>query len=405
MAGEKILVVEDDTMLAELASMVLVKEGYNVKIASDGLAALDTAAVWRPDLILLDVMMPGMHGYSVAERLREMENTKHTPIMMLTAKQSIEDKARGFESGADDYLTKPFENAELLLRIRALLRRAQQVNPNLHDNVPMGRIVTFFSLRGGSGCTSLACNTATGLSMLWREPVALLDLAMPIGACDVMLNLKPRHNLGGLARQDLSEIDYPEVQGYLTRHETGMSLLGGIANPAEADLVTEDFTTFVLTHLQRHFRYVVIDTSHNFTGPMLTALERSDEIILLMTPDIAAVRSTVATLKIFDELTFAREKTRVILNATYSENGLKADRIERVLGHTIDRVFFHDDTWTEAVNLGKPIILNDPASPLVSEIETFLWDVSSTEDRETEPGTPSDMWKRAQRRMRQKKPV
>ena len=121
MANEKILVVDDDKNICELLRLYLVKEGYNVTMVHDGGAALAEFDKLHPDLVLLDVMMPVMDGWEVCRKLRAKDNT---PIIMLTAKSEDMDKLLGFEHGADDYLTKPFNILELKARIRALLRRA-----------------------------------------------------------------------------------------------------------------------------------------------------------------------------------------------------------------------------------------------------------------------------------------
>ena len=115
-----VLIVEDDRNIAELLQMYLEKEGYAVTIAADGGQGLSKFRSIRPDLVLLDVMMPVMDGWSVCKAIRA-EST--TPIIMLTAKSEIDDKVSGLRAGADDYITKPFEMKEVLARIEALLRR------------------------------------------------------------------------------------------------------------------------------------------------------------------------------------------------------------------------------------------------------------------------------------------
>jgi len=405
MAGAKILIVEDDATLTELVSIVLTREGFTVKVNNDGATALDTAAMWQPDLILLDVMMPGMHGYTVTEKLRAMAATAKTPIIMLTAKQSIQDKARGFEAGVDDYITKPFDNTELVLRVRALLRHIDIQAPSTEESTQPARTLVFFSLRGGSGCTSLAANVATGLSLMWRQPVTLLDFALPIGSCDVLLNLKPRNNLGSMPKQDYAQLDYADIESFMVQHKSGLRFLGGVTHATDAELVTEELASFLIGRIQPKCHYLVIDTSHSFAGPNLAALERADVIVMPVTPDVASVRMTLGALNVLEEIHIKREKVRLILNATFSESGLESERIEKVLGHSIDRVILHEDAWTKAVNFGRPVIQTDPNSTLVTTLETLVWDLSTDADREKEPDIKSDMWKRVQRRVRQRRPV
>jgi two-component system response regulator MprA len=116
----RVLVVEDDEEIAQVLQRSLRLEGYEVRIAGDGEAALDQSAAFNPDLVILDLGLPKLDGIEVARRLRSNDDV---PILMLTARDALEARVEGLDSGADDYLVKPFERQELLARLRALLRR------------------------------------------------------------------------------------------------------------------------------------------------------------------------------------------------------------------------------------------------------------------------------------------
>ena len=119
--AKSILIVEDDNNIADLLRLYLEKEGYQATIAADGTQGIDLYRKLRPDLVLLDVMMPGVDGWGV---LRAIRQDSQTPVIMLTAKGETTDKVSGLKQGADDYITKPFEMKEVLARIEAVLRRA-----------------------------------------------------------------------------------------------------------------------------------------------------------------------------------------------------------------------------------------------------------------------------------------
>ena len=133
----RILVVDDEKTLVKGMKFNLENEGYEVECAYDGAAALDLAREGRFDLIILDVMMPEMDGIEACMKIREFSNV---PIIMLTAKSEDADKLMGFESGADDYLTKPFNILELKARVRALLRRAAGVQRSQDSLLTVGKI-------------------------------------------------------------------------------------------------------------------------------------------------------------------------------------------------------------------------------------------------------------------------
>ena len=117
----RILIVDDDEELAGLLSELLTREGFRVDMQHDGPKGLATALGGGYDLMVLDVMLPGMDGFTICGKVREAKN--FTPILFLTAKNTDDDRVHGFETGADDYLGKPFQVRELLLRVRAILRR------------------------------------------------------------------------------------------------------------------------------------------------------------------------------------------------------------------------------------------------------------------------------------------
>ncbi len=117
---QKILIVDDDANIAELISMYLLKECYDTRIVGDGESALTEFETYEPDLILLDLMLPGIDGYQVC---RELRTRTSTPIIMLSAKGEVFDKVLGLELGADDYILKPFDSKEMVARVKAVLRR------------------------------------------------------------------------------------------------------------------------------------------------------------------------------------------------------------------------------------------------------------------------------------------
>lgn len=117
----RVLLIEDEPDLLRILSKTLLEAGYAVDVAGDGEDGLFKATAWEYDALVLDLMLPKLNGWQVLERLRKLKNT---PVLVLTARDAVQDRVRGLDSGADDYLTKPFERPELLARLRALIRRS-----------------------------------------------------------------------------------------------------------------------------------------------------------------------------------------------------------------------------------------------------------------------------------------
>lgn len=135
----KVLVVEDDLEMANLIRMSLISHGYEVKSVYDGESALQAYSEWEPEVILLDIMLPKMNGFEVCRKIRKLEESHHyTPIILLTALVTIEDKDKGFKSGADDYITKPHSRDELFLRIDCQLRRSRMLRSIANADILSG---------------------------------------------------------------------------------------------------------------------------------------------------------------------------------------------------------------------------------------------------------------------------
>lgn len=135
--AEKILVVDDEVSLLETLAYNLKKQGYEVEMAGDGPTAVELARTSRPDLIVLDIMLPGMDGFEVCREIRKEMNT---PVLMLTARDDEIDRVVGLEVGADDYLTKPFSMRELMARVKALLRRVRLIREELSTTAPQPEV-------------------------------------------------------------------------------------------------------------------------------------------------------------------------------------------------------------------------------------------------------------------------
>ena len=131
---QRIFVIDDDPAILELVTSNLEMQGYSVDSADNAIDGLALIAQNPPNLIILDLMMPNLDGFTACQRLRQNDKTKEIPVLMLTALSRTEDKVTGFDSGADDYLTKPFDLAELFVRVRALLRRSGAIS--LSQSIP-----------------------------------------------------------------------------------------------------------------------------------------------------------------------------------------------------------------------------------------------------------------------------
>ena len=377
--AQRILIVDDSVMNLKAASLALTAVGYDVVTANDGREALERVETANPDLIILDVQMPGLDGYEVCRRLRRSQRFSARPIMMLTANTSLYEKVQGLEAGADDYMGKPFEAEELQARVKALLRRSL-VAPS-QEPVARCKEIALFSLRGGVGVSTLAVNLAAGLAQLWGD-VALVDMVFTCGHSGLLLNLPLRHSWADLAHKASEEIELATLDAALLSHPCGLRVLPSASRPEENEPITGALVASVLGVLRSSYRYIVLDMPHSFSETTLAGLDAADEIVLLLAPEIASVVATTCALDVFNQLGYRREKLVLVLNAHFERGGLPRKDIEKTLGRPLDLVIpFAHDLFTSALNRGVPPVLEMPTKPLGMLLEDLAFGRSSEEDR------------------------
>ncbi|MDI9241298.1 response regulator transcription factor [Fusibacillus kribbianus] len=168
----RILIVEDEVRLAEALAQIMEEQGYTADLAYDGITGLDYAESGIYDVVVLDVMLPGMNGFDVVRTMRKHKN--QTPVLMLTARFATGDKVRGLDCGADDYLTKPFETEELLARIRAVSRRTGEVAVERLSYGDVSLNLSTYMLERGGKSVHLGKKEFEVMRLLLSNPKAVL---------------------------------------------------------------------------------------------------------------------------------------------------------------------------------------------------------------------------------------
>ncbi|MFL5802464.1 MAG: response regulator [Roseiflexaceae bacterium] len=400
----RILIVDDSAFNLKIASAALAPAGYDIATAGSGREALERVDEIQPDLFILDVMMPDLSGYDVCRRLRQKHTTMHRPIMMLTANDTLEERVNGFDAGADDYMIKPFEPAELQARVKALLRRfaPTQVEPEVASL--QGKVIAVFSLRGGIGVSTLATNLAVGLAQIWGQPTALVDLALTSGQSALMLNLPLRNSWADLARVDVNEIDAALLEPVLLTHPSGVRVLATSARPEQSELITAEKVGHVMGLLRGRYEYVVLDLPHDFSEPTLAGLDTAHQILTMLAPELASVRAAACALEVFGHLNYPRDTTALVLNATFERGGLARKDIESALKHPITLSLpFAPEQLLSAINRGIPPVAELPNKPIGIALEDCAFFVSKEDQRKQRPAQPSAAWQRVAHRSQQRR--
>ncbi|MBA3533037.1 MAG: response regulator [Ardenticatenales bacterium] len=397
--NHRILVVDDDRALAELLRRILTKEGFDVTVSHNGEDAIQRTMQTNYALALLDVMLPGMDGYTVCRRLRQNPTTQYLPILMLTAKGDIADKIAGFEVGADDYLTKPFQPKDLVYRVRSLIARSQNVIPGDSVETEQGRVIAVFGSKGGVGKTTIATNLAVALRQRSEKRVALLDADFFFGDVGVHLNLPAVRTVYDLIKHP-GDWDTEIAEQTLIPHPSGIRVLLSPFRPEDGEQVTVGHIEKIVKFLARHYDFVVIDCQPSYGNRMLKVMELSTDVLMVVTPEVGPLKNTSLFLDWVAELGYSVEKVNIVLNRYNSNVGIGAEEIERTLEHQVTfRVMSGGRPVVMSVNRGVPLVIEEPEHPFstqILQIADFYIDratsslpstmLRSTRNRRTPPG-------------------
>lgn len=242
--NKKILIIDDDYDTLQMVGKMLERNNFDIQAANNGSDGINIAISQVPDLILLDVMMPGMDGYEVTKTLRANDITAFIPIILFTAKSQVNDKLEGFQSGADDYLTKPTHPAELIARVNLILNRPLPVTgPNLildeedDGDFQKGKIIIgVIGAKGGIGTSTIALNLAISHYQNTNNYVTLAEFRPGMGSIGISLGYPNSEAFGKLLQQPISQLTAKEVENALVTHGSGIQLLLSSFIPAEAEL-------------------------------------------------------------------------------------------------------------------------------------------------------------------------
>ena len=342
--GEKILIVDDDLDTLRLIGLMLQHQGYRIVAASSGIQAIALSQGDKPDMVLLDIMMPDMDGYEVARKLRSDPATSSIPIIMFTAKTQVDDKVEGFEAGADDYLTKPTQPRELFAHVKAVLSRGKKSSASLpapDQTRKRGYVTGVMSVKGGLGVSTLALNLGISLQTRSKTDVIIAEFCPGKGSMALDLGYLNPDGILHLLQQSPENISQSAIEGELFLHKSGVKLLLSSYDPISAKYITAvDHFEAIARYLAYMASHVVIDLGAGITPITDRILTLCDEIIVVLEP---IPNTIVRTLLLVEELAkkgFGEGRLNTVLyNRQRTEMQYSLAQVQIEYRHPISIVF------------------------------------------------------------------
>lgn len=330
---EKILVVDDDPDTVKFITIMLGRLGYHVIAATSGMEALEKVPVEHPDLIILDVMMPGMDGYEVSRNLRRNPKTATTPILMFTAKTTIEDKLAGYDAGVNLYLTKPIHPIDLQANIRNLL--AQKLS-KVDIVGGMGYVVGVLSATGGAGVSTVALNLAITYAKKYNEKVIAAEMKPGQGSWALDLNLTEPVGLANLLSKELEDVTMDAVSKELIQTNFGIKVLSASNRTeyVEYAAATPQLER-VLEHLKGLAGVTFLDIGTAFHPGFNAIINACNELIMVVEPQPVPIKRSKLLASELHMKGFGSVKTMstVLVNRTRSDIVLNISQVEQILGY------------------------------------------------------------------------
>jgi pilus assembly protein CpaE len=314
--------------------------------------------------IELAVIGPGFaHSAGLTEAALLLDVQPSLPLVLVSEGTTTDILRAAIRLGYRDVIDAPLDRAKVASLLTHIERAESIVQSGGAPKTKIGKVITIMSPKGGAGKTMTTVNVALALTGMSGEPekVVILDADLQFGDVCISLQVEPQHTIVDVAR-DIDKIDEPLLDSLLARHSSGMRVLSAPLEPSLADEVSTQVVVKTIGMLKRMFDYVVIDTAPFLDEPVLSILERSDTVLLVVDMDLPAVKNAKLALDTLKLIKFPFEKIKLILNRVNSKARLDIDELERSLGLSVQAAISSDKLVPRAVNEGEPVVSLYPRS-------------------------------------------
>lgn len=358
-ATRSILIVDTDT--GGLDSAVSLLDGhklYQVRNVSDAQRKL------VEESIELAIIGPGFaHEAGVMEAALLLDIDPNLPIVLVAEDLTTDVLRASIRVGFKDVLDMPLDRSKVDTMLRHIDRAESASRGNLPAKTNIGKVITIMSPKGGAGKTMTTVNVALALGMMTDAPerVVIMDADLQFGDVCISLQVEPTHTIVDAAR-DIEKLDEPMLSGLLSTHTSGIKVLSAPQEPSLADEISTQVIVRTIGMLKRMFDYVIIDTAPFLDEPVLSILERSDVVLLVVDMDLPAVKNAKLALDTLKLIKFPFEKIKLILNRVNSKASLDINELEKSLGLEVEAAIASDKLVPRAVNEGIPVVSLYPRS-------------------------------------------
>src|SRR4030095_7836917 len=314
----------------------------------------------RPSAVIINLDNLGEPGVKLVQRVAS--EFSNTAVICSSHDSSPDLILRCMRVGARDFIRLPINEDELATVIERTNEFA--IEHAQDEPAKRGRAIAVFSSKGGCGVSLIATN----LAMLQNSPTCLLDLNLQSGDLDLMLGVRPKFSLADIV-DNRERLDDALLASYLTQRSKNISLMAAPIKAESAEDIEPRHIYEVMELLRQRFDTLIIDTPHSFDAVTISALDHADQILMVLTLEIHAIRSTRRALEIFDRLGYPRKKIRIVVNRFSKNIELDQKQIEDFLGERV--VAFIQSDYKAAVNsinLGQPLIESAPGSLVTTDL-------------------------------------
>ena len=375
--AEKILIVDDDPATAKYLSIFLTRLGYETLQAADGIRALSLAHEQPPDLIVLDVMMPGLDGYEVARRLRRQPETMLIPILMFTALSQIDDQMAGYEAGADIYLTKPVRTAELQISVRTLLDEKKARAAALAKKAYLIGVV---AAKGGLGVSSVALNLAIAYQYTQRARVIAAEMRPRQGCWAEELGIAEASGLNDLLSLNYPDITPATVKEKLVSGRLKVSLLlaGGPGSRQQAGALPQ--YEAIIDQARQMADLLILDIGTPCHPAYDVFTDLCNEMVIVTEPQPLAIQLTHNLINDLKQrcLTSTMVLTLITVNRYRAETSLQISAIEKTLGQSVMLGLppMPELAW-QAIHRKEPLYLVQSGSTIAQQFDRLAAQVAA----------------------------